>query len=59
MEWYRVLRINAGRNGRTIGAEAPIFEQQHLVAIDRDRLAFPNDQRPNPGGARRGVAESR
>jgi len=53
----RVLGIETGRDRRAVRAQPPVFDQQHLVAIHRDRFTIADDQRPRHRWARLPVAE--
>ena len=57
VERHRVLGIDAGRNCSSVRTQPPVFDQEHLVAVDGDRLALADDQRPRRGRARLTVAE--
>ena len=46
MDWHGVLGVGPRRDGGSVRPYPPVLDQQHLVAVDRDCLGFPDDQRP-------------
>ena len=46
-----VFRVGPGCDRGSVRPDPPILDQKHLVAIDRDRLAFPDHQRAVPAMA--------
>ena len=49
--------VGAGRDRGSVRAQPPVLDQEHLVAVDGDGLAFRDDQRPCPRRPRLAVAE--